>query len=219
MFQTSINIDLLWKRIYEYTNYANLDRKDKMYVDKCYEDIFNNLIHTFKSNEYRCKNSNVFDYESTKIEDLRHNFGNWLIDNKLDLVFSNQFGSHKSLRCVLLQLHLFVEYDIKDCLFLSSHDEDLVSDFYTGLHLGVFLSGLGQRDNEVDEQPISIGSRYFLLNKEINQDRLTRHFDLDVTPYELHEAKKDINNLIKERYNGEYYIGRGEMPKRYQIKK
>ena len=215
---TDINIDLLWDRIYDYTDYGNLDRKGKMYVDKIYADLFDDFQYTHFRNEYLCNINNVFDYESTSIEDLRANLGNWLIDNKLNLVFTNLYGGHENFRYRLLNLHLFVEYNIRNISFLQNFDNNRISDIYLGMHYGIFLSGAIEK-NDITEQPISIGSRYFLLNKEINQDRLTRHFELDVMIYERKDAKRDLEKLVNTYYDNSYYNGTGDSPKPVLAKK
>ena len=194
MLEAKLNINLLWERIYHYVDYSNLSDSDKKVIDKIFERLYQGIVDTHYKNEYRSKHSDVFDYDSTKIEDLRSNFGNWLIDNKLNLVFSNLFGGHIFVLADLMALHCFKEKLIKKHDFFNAFETARIADLYTGLHYGVYLSG-GSTEN-VEEADIVIGSRYFLQNKDINQDRLTRHFELNVLPFSKTEAEKELQEYL-----------------------
>lgn len=198
----NFNIDLLWERLYEYWDYKNLTRKEKQIADRIYLSFYKVILHSFESSIYKGKENHVdiYDYESTETSKFRADLGNWLIDNNLGLVFSNLFGSHVVVRAELMNIHAFKNGDISDENTLFREDNLKLADLYTGLQYGIYLSGMN--DTPIEKCDIVIGSRYFILNKEFNQNRLTYDFELNVSPYERHEARKDYKELI-ERLNKE----------------
>lgn len=194
---TVLNIDLLWERIYHYVDYPNLSRSEKVELDKIYAELFKSLSFSLERNKYLniTHGTNIFDYDSMPTSEFRENLGNWLIDNRLNLVFSNIFGHHVGLRSELLELHAFKDKDITKHNAFNGLDRDKLADLYTGMHYGIFLSGMN--NTPVDVCPIIIGSRYFLLNKDIDQNRLTYDFELNVAPYERKDAIEDYKEMIK----------------------
>lgn len=191
------NIDLLWERLYHYWDYKNLSKSDKLIADDIYLHFYQSLLYSHERNEYMGKNNclEIYDYESVETSKFRSELGNWLIDNNLGLVFSNLFGHHVGFRNDLMVIHAFKNGDIKDRNAFAHIDELVIADLYTGLQYGIYLSGM--ESTPIEKCDIVIGSRYFLLNKEINQNRLTYDFNLNVSPYERQDARKDYQTLIK----------------------
>lgn len=200
--KTHVNLELLWDRIYNYIDYGNLSDHLKKEVDVIHSQIFD-ILNDSDQNKYDGEvglKAQVYCFDDTTTEDLRSNLGNWLIDNQLNLVFSNIMGAHVALRESLLHLYCIKNGLLEDARALAHFDHTQVADIYNGLHLGCHLSG-AETKVPIEQHKITIGSRYFLLNKEINQDRLTRQFEFDVLLFEKKEAKAELKDFIEQYHN------------------
>lgn len=89
--------------------YGNLSSERKKGVDEIYHTLYQSLRHSYKINKERFNRTmlEVLDYETTETQDFRSKLGNWLIDNRLNLVFSQVFGHHEALRADLMSLHAY----------------------------------------------------------------------------------------------------------------
>lgn len=193
MIEQVMNHDLLWERISNYVGYSELNHESKKNIDKIYLSIYDTLYHAYENNKHIADVTNIYDLDITTTEDLRGNLGNWLIDNSLNLVFSNLFSSHVIIRKDLMTLHCFKNGMIKTFNALSIANNIQISDIYTGLHYGAYLSG-GSQERDIKKQKIIVGSKYFFTHKKL--DRLTRAFDIEVIPFEKSEAEIELNDIL-----------------------
>ena len=202
---TKFNQNLLWKKIFLYTNYRNLSKEHKVFVDILFADI---LSITSKENgsDYSDYTSQVYSLKKYDVNSLKTNDRYWLIDNNLGLVFTGVYGGHEFLRPPLTIMHFFVkglltyeqinklnsEYNV----FINNPSKrSQFSDIFTGMHLGIYESG-AELDRETGEGNVIVADGYPFYS--LGQETIKSQYRIDSIDYEKEEATLDFLNLIKE---------------------
>ena len=197
------NLELLWSTISNYIDYPNLSNERKRTADAIFKALFILLHEKAKQQEDSFHNKeervDILSYPETQTELFREDLGNWLIDNRLNLVFSNVFGFHMPLRIALMSLHAFKDGDLHHPDAFKQEDAYFLSDLFTGLHYGSFLSGAG--DTPVLKCKMIVGQRYFMMNKDIDQNRLTYNIEIDPIFYDKKDAINDYKTMIERTKN------------------
>lgn len=202
---TKFNQDLLWKKIFLYTNYRNLSKEHKVFVDTLFADI---LSVTSKENrtDYSDYTSQVYSLKKYDINSLKTNDRYWLIDNNLGLVFTGVYGGHEFLRPPLTIMHFFVSGMLTDeqinkfnseyNVFINNPSKrSQLSDIFTGMHFGIYESG-AELDRETGEGNVIVADGYPFSS--LGQETIKSQYRIDSIDYEKEEATLDFLNLIKE---------------------
>lgn len=190
MFSYNFDVEKLWRSIAHFIEYKELSVEMKKCVDSIFESICKNLEE--KSFSKNPEPSEVFMVHEFKTESLVNDFGNWLIDHDLNLLFTNCYGVHQHLLANLTDLHVIKDYKLsKDKLKMFQRKLCLAerADIFVGLHLGIFCSGANESRTIVFDKNYPFSKHRLTLLRE--------KMEISEIKYGKIEARRDINKGIK----------------------
>lgn len=188
----TFNHDFLWNKIYDYVDYSKLCDEMKKVVDSLYSTLYDGLS---RSKESYSSESTVYELKNINLIDLKNKYGYWLIDTDMKLVFSFIYGQHRTVRPCLVALKLIkkgYKFNLNDINFVQKMEE--LSDIYTALLQGVFLSGANATMNTSSYEPIIVGKTFF--SKHPDLQRLSHLFPVDEIFYPYEDAISDLNKIF-----------------------